>query len=185
MLIMEIQIECEIRAFVTDEQYGHLTEMLGRIAEFGGEDGQVSYYFEGNGNPDLRIQRNAAGSKIWLKKGRMHDEARGEIELLCQGDDFDTLEQLFLALGYHVSIKWFRKRRLYMLDAITIALDDTKGYGKIIELEMLCRESERVAALGQLKALMSELGIVPTPKEEFDKRYLDYKENWRRQTVAA
>jgi predicted adenylyl cyclase CyaB len=182
---MEIQIECEIRAFVTDEQYVQLSETLDRIADFGGADEQVTYYFEGHGNPDLRIQRNAAGSKIWLKQGRMHEEARREIELICQSDDFDTLEQLFLALGYRVSIKWFRQRRTYTLDDITITLDDTRGYGKIIELEKLCRESDRAASLVQLKALMSELGIDTTPKEEFDKRYLDYKEHWRESTVAA
>jgi predicted adenylyl cyclase CyaB len=182
---MEIQIECEIRAFVTEEQYEQLSETLGRIAEFGGEDEQVTYYLEGNGNPDLRIQRNAAGSKVWLKKGRMHDEARGEIELHCQSDDFETLEQLFLALGYGVSIKWFRKRRLYALDGITVTLDDTKGYGKIIELERLCGENERAAALVQLKSLMSELGVDTTPKEEFDRRYRIYKEHWQQMTVPA
>lgn len=180
-----INIECEIRAFLTDEQYDRLSDTLGRIAMTGGEDEQVTYYFAGNGDPDLRIQRNGNGSKVWLKKGAMHDEAREEIELPCRRDDFDTLEKLFLALGYTVSIKWFRKRRLYKLGAVTVTLDDTKGYGRILELEKICLEGERDAALEELKGQMRELGIAPTPKEEFDLRYKDYKRNWRTLTGEA
>jgi predicted adenylyl cyclase CyaB len=177
-----INIECEIRAFLTDEQYDRLSEKLAGIAEADGEDEQVTYYFEGNGDPDLRIQRNSTGAKIWFKKGRMHDEARLEIELPCRREDFGTLEQLFSALGYAVSIKWFRKRRLYRLEGVTVTLDDTRGYGKILELEKVCFEGERDEALGLLKARMSELGIEPTPKEAFDLRYAEYKRNWRELT---
>ena len=179
-----ITIECELRAFLTDEHHAQLADQLGRLGTSGGEDEQVTYYFEGNGDPDLRIQRNSTGSKIWLKKGRMHEEARQEIELPCRRDDFDTLEKLFLALGYAVSIKWFRKRRLFKLDGITVTLDDTKGYGKIVELEKLCLEDGRAAALEELKGRMRELGIAP-PKEEFDARYRAYKEDWRALTGEA
>jgi len=177
-----INIECEIRAFLTDGQYDRLSEKLGGIAGPAGEDEQVTYYFEGNGDPDLRIQRNSTGAKIWLKKGRMHDEARPEIELPCRREDFGALEQLFSALGYAVSIKWFRKRRLYRLADVTVTLDDTRGYGKIVELEKLCLENEREAALDRLRALMRELGIEPTPKEAFDLKYAEYKRDWRELT---
>lgn len=184
-MVTPINIECEIRAFVTDGEYVALLDRLRTIATYAGQDDQVTYYFEGNGDPDLRIQRSSVGSKVWLKKGRMHEEARQEIELRCQGDDFDTLEKLFLALGYTIAIKWFRKRRLYKLGGVTVTLDDTKGYGKIIELEKICLEDERNAALSELKTLMSELGIAPTPKEDFDLRYKYYKENWRLLTGEA
>lgn len=180
-----INIECEIRAFLSDEQYDQLSDELGRTAVPAGEDEQVTYYFEGNGDPDLRIQRNGTGAKIWMKKGRMHDEARQEIELPCRGEDFGTLQELFLALGYTISIKWFRKRRLFKLGEIAVTLDDTKGYGKIIELEKMCSEAGREPALDELKARMREFGIEPTPKEEFDRRYKDYKRNWRALTGEA
>lgn len=171
-------IECEIRTFVTDAQYGGLLAALERDA-VGGEDEQVTYYFEGNGDPDLRIQRNARGAKIWMKEGAMHDEARREIEIPCDGADFGKLEALFLALGYRVSIKWFRKRRTFRLGDIVATLDDTRGYGKILELERLCAASEREAALEGLKRKLEELGLAQTPKEEFDRRYKEYKAGWR------
>ena len=174
-----IVIECEIRAFVTDDAYAALLDELRRSATYAGQDDQVTYYFAGNGDPDLRIQRNAAGAKIWYKGGKMHEEARREIEIPCAGDDFGKLEQLFLALGYSVSIKWFRTRHAFKIGDMTITLDDTKGYGKIVEFERLCLEREREAALTELRLKMSALGVAPTPKEEFDRRYADYKARWR------
>ena len=181
-----IDIECEIRAFVTDGEYAALLDRLRTIAMYAGQDDQVTYYFEGNGDPDLRIQRNAHGAKIWYKGGKMHEDARREIEILCHGDgDFEKLESLFLALGYRVSIKWFRARHVFKLGAITVTLDDTKGYGKIIEFERICLEHDREAALIELKLKMNELGIAPTPKEEFDRRYAEYKADWRSLTGEA
>ena len=181
-----IDIECEIRAFVTDGEYAGLLDRLRTIAMYAGQDDQVTYYFEGNGNPDLRIQRNAQGSKIWYKGGKMHEDARREIEILCHGvDDFRKLEELFLALGYRIAIKWFRVRHVFKLGGVTVTLDDTKGYGKIIEFEKLCLDHEREAALTELRLKMHELGVTPTPKEDFDRRYAEYKKDWRTLTGEA
>ncbi|HJV32548.1 MAG TPA: CYTH domain-containing protein [Patescibacteria group bacterium] len=173
-------IECEIRAFVTDDQYGGLLERLRREAAHEGRDEQVTYYFEGNGDPDLRIQRNARGGKIWYKGGKMHEDARREIEIPFETEGaFGKFEELFLALGYRVSIKWFRARETFKLGGVTVTLDDTKGYGKIVEFERLCAEDGREAALAGLKEAMAGYGIAPTPKEEFDRRYAAYKADWR------
>lgn len=175
-----ITVECEIRALVSDEQYGRLAAALAAEGVSEGEDEQVTYYFEGHDDPDLRIQKNGAGAKIWMKRGQMHDEAREEIEIPCRGESFDDLEALFTALGYRVSIKWFRRRLTFRLGDITATLDDTRGYGKIVELEKLCAPEGREAALAELKAKMETLGIVPTPKEAFDLLYRGYKHDWRR-----
>ncbi len=173
-------IECELRAFVTDEEFAALADRLGREAAVLGEDDQVTYYFDGNGDPDLRIQRNASGGKIWYKGGKMHDEARREIEIpFGPGETFARLEELFTALGYRVSIKWFRKRRTFRFGDITVTLDDTRGYGKIVEFERLCAPERREEALADLKRAMAGFGIEPSPKEEFDRRYAEYRANWR------
>lgn len=172
-------IECEVRTFLTEEEYAALFEKLKRVAMYGGEDEQVTYYFTGNGDPDLRIQRSRLHSKIWLKKGALHDEAREEIELECRREDFGTLQRLLEALGYAVSIKWFRTRRLFKLDGVSVMLDDTKGYGRVLELEKVCLPDQRDATLKALKAAMKELGFEPSPREEFERRYAYYKEHWR------
>ena len=169
-------LEVELRSFITKEKHSELLDFFRKNSESLGEDAQITYYFDGP--HDLRIQPSAKHSKVWLKKGKLHDEAREEIEVKCAKDDFPLLEKLFLALGYSVSIKWFRNRHSFNWNGITVTIDDTKGYGFIIELEKLCDETDKDAALAELRAAFSKLCIQITPKEEFDKAFAHYKANW-------
>jgi predicted adenylyl cyclase CyaB len=175
-------IECEIRSFITKEQFEKLLSFFNDKAENLGNDKQITYYFSRKGSEDcdLRIQQNTNYSKIWMKKGKIHDEAREEIEIRFARDDFEKLEKLFLALGYEVEIKWFRARRNFKWDDIDVCLDYTRGYGHIIELEKMCLESEKEKVSEYLKMKMKEIGVALTPREEFDSKYTYYKENWKK-----
>ena len=62
----EKNIEVEIRAFVSEQEYNELLEFFKQNAELIKEDLQETHYFDCK--EDLRIQKNNAGSKIWLKK---------------------------------------------------------------------------------------------------------------------
>ena len=170
-------IECEIRSFISERKYQELVEWFQKESKFLGRDEQVTYYF--TGDADLRIQQNSKFSKIWLKKGKIHNEHREEIEIKFAREDFDKLEKLFLVLGYEIEVKWFRQRHSFEWNDIDVCLDYTRGYGYIIELEKICRENEKEKVLEYLKSKLVELGIPLTPREEFDKKYSDYKENWR------
>jgi predicted adenylyl cyclase CyaB len=128
----------------------------------------------------LRIQKNNRGSKIWLKKGKIHDDAREEIEIFTEGDRFEDLEKLFNELGHNIQIKWIRKRNQFDWNGIKVCLDYTKGYGYIIELEKLSDEDNKDIILNELKEKLNELNILQTPRDEFEERYNYYKENWRR-----
>ena len=80
-------IEVEIRSFISKEQYSSLLEFFHKGSEYLGEDEQETFYFD---SPvDLRIQRNTKGAKIWLKKGKIHETQREEIEVLCKKENFD------------------------------------------------------------------------------------------------
>jgi predicted adenylyl cyclase CyaB len=177
-------IECEIRSFITKEQFEKLLDFFNKNAESLGDDEQTTYYL--SGDADLRIQRNINYSKIWLKKGKIHDEAREEIEIRFARDDFEKLEKLFLALGCEVEIKWFRARNSFKWNDIDVCLDHTRGYGYIIELEKMSGDaaesgSSKGGAIPDfLKSKMAELGVALTPREEFDSKYVYYKENWRK-----
>lgn len=170
-------IECEIRSFITKKEHDALLKKFKKEAKFLVEDEHVTYYFDSP--QDLRIQRNKTYAKVWLKKGKLHDDHREEIEIKVPLDDFDKLEQLFLALGYNISIKWFRTRNSFHQDGIDIALDYTKGYGYIVEFEKLTTPDEATATTTMLKEMMHKLAIAPTAKEVFDKKYQEYKTNWR------
>lgn len=86
---------------------------------------------------------------------------------------------MFLSLGFNIEIKWFRERNEFKWDDIKVCLDYTKGYGYIIELEKLCFEKDKEKTLEMLKQKFKELNITITPREEFEKKFQYYKENWK------
>lgn len=173
-------IEVEIRSFLTPERFAVLIERLKLEGEYLGEDEQVTYYFDCE--QDLRIQQNSTCSKIWLKKGRLHDEHREEIEVKMDREHFGTLERLFCALGHGIEVKWYRTRHTFKWNDTTVTLDNTKGYGHIIELERMSSESEKDRVLNELKMHLHELGVTLTPRHEFQHRYEYYKEHWQKLT---
>jgi predicted adenylyl cyclase CyaB len=170
-------IEVELRSFLTPERFQVLLNYFQKNSEIKGRDEQITYYFDSE--QDLRIQKNLNYSKVWLKKGKLHDTAREEIEIKLPREDFEKLEQLFSSLGYNVNIKWLRERHTFEWNNVTVMMDYTKGYGHIIEMEKLCKENEKEEALKLLEQKFTELKIPITPKEEFDTAYQNYKKNWK------
>jgi len=170
-------IEVEIRSFLTEEQYQELLKFFKENSEFIKEDCQETHYF--NCREDLRIQKNNFFSKIWMKKGRIHDDSREEIEIKFDRGDFEKLSNLFFSLGYDIEIKWFRKRFEFKWQEIDVMLDYTKGYGYILELEILTDEKNKQKTLELLKQKLQTLNIEETPKQEFDEKYDYYRKNWR------
>ncbi len=174
------KFELEIRSFLSDEEYEKLRSRFDSQARLVKEDDQVTMYY--SGRADLRLQKNNAGGKIWFKSGEMHDEIREEIEIKISAEDFDKATKLWEELGYEVEIVWFRYRRQYEKDGAKITLDDTKGYGKIIELEILSDAENNAHDLQKLKIMMNDLGVKLTDREEFETKFAYYKENWRELT---
>ena len=171
-----MNIETEIRSFISKEKFEELLDFFKQNAELEKEDYQETIYFDSQ--EDLRIQKNNFYSKIWMKKGKIHDDHREEIEIKFDKDEFEKLEKLFTNLGYKVEIKWFRKRFQFKWDNITVCLDFTKGYGYIIELEKMCSEDTKQKEFELLKQKLESLNVNITPKEEFNKKFEYYKENW-------
>ena len=172
-----MKVEAELRSFISKEQYDRLLEFFKKGSKPVKEDYQESFYFDCE--EDLRIQRNNFYSKVWFKKGKIHDEHREEIEIKLERDEFENVERLFLALGYNVDIKWFRKRFEFDWEEITVCLDFTKGYGYIIELEKMCSKDDKEREVESLKEKLKFLNVEATPREEFERKFKEYKDNWR------
>lgn len=171
------RIEVEVRSFISEEEFKKLLEFFKANAKFICEDFQETHYFKGNF--DLRIQKNNFFSKIWLKTGKIHDELREEIEIIFKREDFEKLEKLLGMLGFEVEIKWFRHRYQFDWNGVGVYLDYTKGYGYIIELEKKEVRENAEETLNKLKEMLQGLGVRITPREEFDKKFQYYKENWK------
>lgn len=138
---MNENIEVEIRSFISEQQYYQLLDFFKQNAIPVKEDFQETHYFDCP--QDLRIQKSNSGAKIWMKKGRIHDEFREEIEIMISKEDFEKVANLFNNLGYNVEIKWLRDRKQFDWNGVKVCLDYTKGYGYIIELEQKCSEEEK------------------------------------------
>jgi len=173
-------IETEIRSLITKEEYNQLLNFFNQNAKPVKDDYQETSYFDCK--EDLRIQKNNHSSKIWLKKGNLHDNSREEIEIKTNRDDFNNLEKLFNILGYYIEIKWFRKRKQFRWENIKVCLDYTKGYGYIIELEKLTTKENQEEVLQELKNKLNQLNIKETPKQEFNEKFENYKLNWKQLT---
>lgn len=172
-----MDIEVEIRSFISKEKYEELLKYFNINAKFINEEYQETYYFDSE--QDLRIQKSNNYSKVWLKKGKLHDDHREEIEIKVPKDDFEKLNNLFLALNYNVNIKWFRTRHTFNWQDISVMIDYTRGYGYIIELEKMSNEEDKEKDLEILKEKFKLLNIPLTPKEEFNNKYNYYKDNWK------
>ena len=109
----------------------------------------------------------------------MHDGHREEIEIKFNRNEFEKLEKLLLCLGFEVEIKWFRKRFKFQWGDIAVCLDRTKGYGHIIELEKMSSGKNKEKELEGLRQKLKSLNVEITPKEEFDRKFLNYKKNWK------
>jgi len=83
-------------------------------------------------------------------------------------------------LGFNVEVAWFRKRKIYDWQGVKVFLDDTKGYGKIIELEKIGKEDEERKIHEKLKEKLKSLGVKITPRKVFEKKFKYYKNNWRK-----
>jgi len=171
-------IEAEIRSFVSQEQYKKLLRFFKKEGKFLAVENQISYYF--SGEQDLRIQKSDKSAKIWLKKGEMHADSREEIEVKLDLKQFENAEKLFEALGYEVKIKWFRKRNIFAWQGVSVMLDETKGYGCILELEKMCKESDKEKTVAMLKNKLATLKIAETQKAEFGEKFEYYKKNWQK-----
>jgi len=93
-------IEVEIRSFISEEKFNELLAFFGKNGKKVSEDTQETHYFDSK--EDLRIQKNNFYSKIWMKKGKLHDDQREEIELKVGKDDFEKLGTIFEAAGLKV-----------------------------------------------------------------------------------
>lgn len=175
-----MHIEVEIKSFLAKEQYDALVERFAKEGTLLSSDDEITYYFDSA--QDIRIFKNSSFSKLVMKKGKLDDEQREELEIKCPLQDFDKLERFLNALGIHAHIKWFRNRKAFSWQGISAMLDNTQGHGYMLELEKLSSEQEKDAALALLKSKLALLGVQQTPREELQRRFQHYKEHWKELT---
>lgn len=171
-------IEVEVRSFVDDVQFSNIKNILDRDFEFTKELREVTVYF--SGEKDLRMRKNEDGAYVILKEGKIHDDFREELEIKIDKKDFNDMIKLFRSLGFEIEIEWRRSRLEYRNAEMKLLLDDTEGYGKILELEQMVEEGKEKESYEMLLGEIKKLGVKQiTSKQEFNEKFEYYKKNWK------
>ena len=175
-------IEVEMRSFLTDGTYHTLLRQF----RVDGHDvcpvRQITYYLDSGVDTRVQISRNSG--KLWQKLGKMHDAMRTEFEVALSRKDAKELLQIMENLGFAVKVVWYRERVEFNIGQLTVSLDHTIGYGRILEVEILCEESEANGSRDLLSKFLTEIGIAQSSKEEFDTAYRRYLLEWRSRTAG-
>ncbi len=175
---MKNRVEVEVRTLISFPEYKKLSQKLKRIAKFEKEIREETIYL---GSERLRIRKDQKACYLIFKFGKIHQDSRREIEIEFKRKDFEKLKEVFKNLGFPIIAKWKRKRKVFNWGKTKVFLDDTKGYGKIIELERITDKKNRKKVLEELKDKLQILGIKKiTPKEVFDKKFKEYLKNWKK-----
>lgn len=99
-------------------------------------------------------------SEVLTYKGAKLDlvsMTRKELETVIA--DADTMDRILWSLGYTLKYPVKKQRQYYHKNEITVCLDLVENLGAFAEIEILTEtEKERLAALEQIGALLTELG---------------------------
>jgi predicted adenylyl cyclase CyaB len=173
-------LEVELRSFITEQQYDDLFHRFlvqGQLVE---HSRQITHYIDHK--IDTRIQLSTFGGKVWQKLGNMHDLARKEREVMMSRLDAQTMLEIFQGLGFKIKVSWYRERQIFKLGEIAASLDNTIGYGRILEVEIRCNEHEVNEKQNSLLTFLKEIDIHPSSKAVFDKAFAEYIEHWLNRT---
>lgn len=172
-------IEIEARSFIDRTEYRNLLKKLRKKARFLDFINEETIYFKLK-KGDLRLRKDKKEAFLIFKEGKIHDESREEIVISLNISDFQKARRLFQRLGYKEEIRWFRKRIVFQWSDIKVFLDDTKGYGLIIELEKIGTARNKKRIHKELENKLRNLGIRITSKKIFEEKFKYYKNNWQK-----
>lgn len=102
----------------------------------------------------------AAQTLVTYKGPKLGKTSSTRRELETAVEDFETMRQLFCALGYKPVFTVTKKRRSFTCGAKTVCLDSVDELGNFMELEAVLPDgSDREAAVEELLTLLDTLGV--------------------------
>lgn len=112
----------------------------------------------------LRLRKREDGAELTYKGPRMHtDGSKAREEITLKTDNPLTMQRIVERLGFKESYVLKKTRTSYLLDKLTVEIDDVEGLGEFVELEVLTESPERSEQL--LELARAELGLEkPEPK---------------------
>ncbi len=170
--------EVEIRAFLVPEQRRGIEQ---KIEEMGGSIEKhlelTDVYFCNNnvklfaeiemcevGSYSLRIRKSSEGGRSEIvelntKVITQHDDHNAWEEHEIQLDSFEEGRAILRAIGFKEFFTVEKARTVMRLNECTIALEDVKNFGPIIEVEIMTTQAKAEEAKKKIRELLAILGV--------------------------
>lgn len=139
---MYTEIEAKLRVRSLEGVERALTDSL---ASFVGEAIQTDCYFDRTGRDlagsdrALRLRRDRRGARerlvLTYKGPKEKDDYKRRVEIEIDVNDAGAAERLLAELGYHKSLAFNKRRRLWRLHDCEVALDELPLLGAFVEIE--------------------------------------------------
>lgn len=152
-------ITLKLHAFL-DADFKRVYDYLNEHAELVSNEEQETLIYE-NG---LRLEKK---EEVFIRKAglNMHvenaEKARALLELL----------------GQKIQTTWKKIKITFSWNDALVILTKAEGYGSVLELSISCEEDEQNEKNDKLKKMLAELDLRVATPEEFEKHFLEFKEN--------
>ncbi len=169
-------IEVEVRGPLSHQQFEILAKKLEKDGEKVKDKDRVlidySTFLEDDmqdRTKDIRLRVTNGVPEIIVKLGNWGGaEHRKELSVTTQPGEFDTLVEIFGALGFHKGMLCVRKSKVYNYQGIEFALVQVPGHSYYYEAEKMASESDDVdEMIGGMKAVCANLNLNIFDKEQF------------------
>ena len=113
----------------------------------------------------LRIRRQGSKQTLYYKGPKVDAETKTREEIAVPLSNAEDMKKALLRLGFVPVAVIDKKRDIYQLDGVEVALDDVNGLGHFVELEVQGEDVEKGKAM--LKRTMSALGLEGSERRSY------------------
>ena len=181
----EKNIELEIRAEISKEEFQSLFNQLKRKYRLVEEKDRMSVMFFGSMNEDrmdVRVRITNGKAEVVAKKGDFHEHNRIEVAQDITPDQFIGLVKLVSLFNFEVNVKVGPRKSVdfNLGDGIIFSLADAGGKYFYIEIEKMTNREEEENDRNELDKIAKDLGLKIIGKEEFHDlcKRLDVEVDW-------
>ncbi len=173
---MKKNIEVEIRGPLSEDKYFKLKDFFDSHAQKIGEKNRILIDYsrpteEGisERKKDIRLRVTNGVPEIIVKLGSWgENEQRKELSVLAPTGSFDTLTEIFAALGYEKGVLCMRKSSIYQFKDIEFALVEVPQHSYFYEAEKMANKDEDAKKLtSEMRSVCEELGLEVFDKDGF------------------
>ena len=173
---MSKNIEIEIRGPLTKEKFDNLVCLFDARAKKITEKDRVSIdystFLEGgveNRHKDIRLRVTNGIPEIIVKVGEWGGvEQRKELSVFAKPGEFDTLVEVFGALGFYKGMLCVRKSKVYEYKDIEFALVEVPEHSYYYEAEKMAHEKEDAdKIIKEMSDICKNLGLKVFDKKQF------------------